>query len=289
MALPVWRLWVSYSEFQYIQLKCEAVSVSRSDPCTLTNVKAFTAVVELEPVKSVRVDTTQHEDSTTSTLILLTAKGEYDVPKLSNEEVNLYSLRIEKILRSGRVLGTQLDALIIEKDVRSNSLIWGIVWIFITLPLAFRFACVLLNIPTYKEWKFDKADNSIVGRFYQFFRRIDHDEIPLNQVQKLNWTLKTRISRDESGEEISRTLTFDVELVLRSGEVIPIISSLWSPYWSFESSEAFSTTISHFLDVEVPELSDISLTIPFKQVSQYTAYLQEQAQLKKQRLNNLED
>jgi membrane protein YdbS with pleckstrin-like domain len=288
MALPAWRLWVSYSEFQYVQLKCEAVSVSRSEPCTLTNVKAFTTVLESEPVKSVRVYTEQYENSTKSTLILLTAKGEYDVPGLSNQEVNLYSQKIEKMLESKQVLASQLDALIIEKDVRSSSLIWGIVWSAILLLLAFISIGLILDTPTHTDWKFDKNDNSLVIDFHQFSRHIYHDKIPLDQVQKVKWTAKITTAHDDYGRD-SREADFCVELVLQSGEVIPLIPSKLSNLWSFKSSEAFATTISHFLDVEVPELSEIIASVSFGQAHERTTYMQEQAQLKKQRLSDLEN
>lgn len=288
MALPAWRLWVSYSEFQYIQLKCEAVSVNRSEPCALTNVKAFTTVLESEPVKGVRVYTEQGENSTKSTLTLLTAKGEYDVPKLSNEEVNLYSQKIEKMLGSKQVSATQLDALIIEKDARSSSLIWGIVWSPILLLLAFVSIGLILDIPTHADWTFDKNDNSLVIDFHQFSRHIYHDKIPLDQVQKIKWTAKITTAHDDYGRD-SKEADFCVELVLRSGEIIPLIPSKLSSLWTFKSSEAFATTISHFLDVEVPKLSEVIASISFGQAHERTTYMQEQAQLKKQRLSNLED
>ena len=257
MGIPVSSLLISYSQSQFIQLKCEAASPSRSEPCTLSNVKAFTVVLESEPVKSVRVKTIQNEDSTTSELFLLTQKGDYNFPYLSNEEVRLYSQRIEEMLKSKRVLGTPLETLTIEKDVRFICLIWSIASGLATFFLAFVLVQFILSMPTHASWKFDKNDNSIVIDFYQFFRHIHHNEILLNQVQRIEWKSHTIISRNEDYTE-NKTVTFHVGLVLRSESVIPLLPSTWSSYyWTFKSSEACATTISHFLDIEAPELLGI--------------------------------
>ena len=257
MEIPVFSLVISYSEAQSIQLKCEAASSSRSEPCTLSNVKAFTVVLESEPVKSVRVKTTQNTDSTTSELFLLTQKGDYKFPYLSNKEVELYSQRIEEMLQSRRVLGTQLEALTIERDVRFGCLLWSFVSGLITFFSAFMLFRFMLNMPTHAHWKFDKSDNSIVVDFYQFFRHVHHDEILLNQVQRIEWKSHTIISRNEDYTE-NKMVTFYVGLVLRSESVIPLLPSTWSSYyWTFKSSEACATTISHFLDIEAPELLGI--------------------------------
>ena len=256
MGIPLSSLLISYSQSQFIQLKCETTSSSRSEPCTLSNIKALTVVLESEPVKSVRVKTLQNEDSTTSELFLVTQKGEYNFPYLSNEEVKLYSQRIEKMLQSRRVLGTQLETLTIEKDVRFICLVWSIASGLATLFLSFVLAQFMLSMPTHANWIFDKSNSSIVINFYQFFRHVHHHEILFNQVQKIDWRSYTNISRNEDYTEI-KTSTIYVGLVLRSGEAIALIPSVWSDYWTFRSSEACATTISHFLDIEAPELLGI--------------------------------
>ena len=254
ISIPGSILSSSYSEPQYIRLTCDVISSIRSEPCTLAHQKYFTAMLESEPVKKVRVDTTQDEDSTTSRLILSTTKKDYNFYYSSIKEVEIHRDKVEKMLTSGRVLGTQLESLTIVKDNRLNSLIFSIGLGLFALLLFFLSIWIILSTPTHISLKFDKNEDSIVSSSYQFFRRIDHKEFLLSQIQKINWTSTTSISRDESGEEF-KTETFNVQLVLRSGEVIPIIPSMWSNYWTFGNSKAFTTTVSHFLDIEVPELS----------------------------------
>jgi hypothetical protein len=243
-----------YSEPQYIRLTCNVISSIRSEPCTLAHQKYFTAMLESEPVKKVRVDTTQDEDSTTSRLILSTIKKDYSFYYSSIKEVEIHREKVEKMLTSGRVLGTQLESLTVVKDDRLNGLILSIGLGLFALLSAFGFVWMILSTPTHISLKFDKNEDSIVSSSYQFFRRIDHKEFFLSQIQKINWTLSTSISRDESGEEF-KTETFNVQLVLRSGEVIPVIPSMWSDYWTFGNSKAFTTTVSRFLAIEVSELS----------------------------------
>ena len=258
--IPVGLLVVPSSESQYIRVSCDVISSIRSEPCTLAHQKSFTAMVESEPVKKVSVDITQNQDGTTFRLILSTAKEEYSFYYPSIKELETYSEKIEKMLTSGRMLGTQLEPLTIVKDTRLNGLILSIGLGLFALLSAFLFVWIILSTPTHISLKFDKNEDSIVSSSYQLFRRIDHKEFLLSQIQKINWTLRTSISRDESGEEV-KTEMFNVQLVLQSGEVIPVISSMWSNYWTFENSKAFATTISHFLDIEVPELSDITTPI----------------------------
>ena len=211
-------------------------------------------MVESEPVKKVSVDIIQNQDGTTFRLILSTAKEEHHFYYPSIKELEADSNKIEKMLTSERILGTQLEPLTIVKDNRLNSLILSIGLGLLALLSAFLFVWIILSTPTHISLKFDKNEDSIVSSSYQFFRRIDHKEFLLSQIQKINWTLRTSISRDESGEEV-KTEMFNVQLVLQSGEVIPLIPSMWSNYWTFGNSKAFTTTVSHFLAIEVSELS----------------------------------
>ncbi len=287
MGFLIWRLGVSYGESQYLQLKCEAVSSTRSEPCTLKNDQPFTVHVESEPIKRTKLEHTldENQNIAKSKLILVTEKGDYEIPNLNNQEVNSYSQQIEKMLKEGRILGTRLDGLTIEQDTRTNSLIWCVVWGLPTLLLGYFLILAILHTPTSISWKFDRSNDSVTGEFYQFFRRIYQDKVSLNQIRELQWTSDTRISRDDDGNE-TRKVTFCINLLLRSGEVIPLIPHMWSDYWQAEDVERFALMIGRFLDVEEPKVSEIApvrLELAYSQKQMLEQ--QEQIRLKKQRLD----
>jgi hypothetical protein len=287
MGIPIWRLGVSYGESQYIQLKCDNVSSNRPEPCILTNHQPFTVRLESEPLKSIRIDHEKDSESVIirSKLVLLTEKGDCILPTSNDTDMSLYFQKIDNILKNGRDSGNQLEQLTIEKDLRISSFIWCAVWGLINLLFGASIIAVLLETPTSISWKFDKSKDSVTGEFYLFFRRIYHDEIPLSQIRELQWTSETKTSTDDDGKE-TKKVTFRIDLLLRSGEVVPLTSPMWSDYWKAENVETFALMISRFIDVEEPQLSEVSPAPSNVADVLKRAHLeQEQNQLKKQRSN----
>jgi hypothetical protein len=279
MGISVWRVRASYAESQYIQLKCDVVPSTQSAPCTVSSQQPFTVTVESEPLRNIKIEKAFDDDGEVSryTLILLTEKGDYTVHGLKNEEVQLYGQKIEEMLKFGQTPGSQLESLRIERDVRIWSFIWCVVW----GTFGAMFIPVILLTPTSIIWEIDKEKNSILFDSYQFFRRISHDKIRLDNVKEIRWTLETKIHKHDDQE--TKTLIPRVALILRSGEAISLAPDLWSEYWQLEESKAIVIKISHFLGIEEPQLSDVTSPENFKQMQDHGAQLQEQAQLKKQR------
>jgi hypothetical protein len=242
MVFGAFMAWKNYESGKHMHVECNSHAVLL--PCAINIQKQLDQTPTIQAIKKSVVREEDFDGGTSYYLMLETSTGSYEFPGLTKDDVYRYAELINRFN-----LPPDSKSFEFSYDDRDSQVIWADIWILFTMLLIISF----LYTPTSVDWQFD-AHTSLLKANLRFILWRHQFEIPFSHIQQINW--KSTVRHHHEG---GSTTFYKLDLLRRSGIVMPLVPDLWNDQWAREDSEPVVAAVSQILKIPMPTNLDDSM------------------------------